>query len=857
MCHEFSHCLGYPDFYDIDYSGGQGMFNWDLMAAGSYNGDGYLPAGYTSYERWVAGWKTPIELTHTQRVTEMKALQDGGDTYIIYNKGNKNEYFLLENRQKTGWDGDLPSAGLLILHVDYDATAWENNQPNDDPSHQRMTWIPADNEYQYTTYEGTKYYSTSGAANDPFPYGNVNAFGKNTTPAAKLYNKNSDGTYYLDSSVEEITQNAGGTVSFLFKGETNVKTPTIAPNSGIFTEAQSVTISCSTEGATIYYTINGNTPTTSSTKYTGPISVSTTTTIKAIAELDGDVSSEATATIIIKSGASLDVKTFKRVASSSELKSGRRYIIACGGKETAAGSLKNNYLEKVDVTVSDDIITIGDDVSVFVLLEKNKGYALMNESTGEYLYATEAKKLAYDEEPQSWTLANGTDGVTLTYHELGTILYNSSSPRFTTYTSKPSTSMIQANLYMEYDNSTMPVASGCYALVTDASTLVAGDQLLIAYVSGSEAKAMGTTQNDNRPAVDVVLNADGTLTPDEKAQVVTLEKDGVNYLFKVNGGYLYAASSSSNYLKTKETADDNAKATIAIANSGDATIIFQGSNTRNELRYNANNGSPIFSCYGSNTSVKTLPQLYRLVSTITLYDTADNNEAVDDNAGHTLNVKLSGRTLYKDGEWNTLCLPFDVTIADSPLAGADVRTLSSASLTDGKMALSFTAEGAVSKLEAGKPYIIKWEKSNNDLVEPTFTNVTLKSDAAGAVTIDGLIRFTGCYAPVPFPAGDTQKLFLSTGNLLYTPSTNLTLNAFRAYFELLGNLHVGGQNPTGSNAIIGFELNFDGGNSNSAIKTLTLGNRDRAWYTLDGTRLSGKPTAKGVYINNSKKVVIK
>ena len=55
MCHEFSHCLGFPDYYDTDYSGGQGMESWDLMCSGSYNGDGYQPAGYTSYERWMAG----------------------------------------------------------------------------------------------------------------------------------------------------------------------------------------------------------------------------------------------------------------------------------------------------------------------------------------------------------------------------------------------------------------------------------------------------------------------------------------------------------------------------------------------------------------------------------------------------------------------------------------------------------------------------------------------------------------------------------------------------------------------------------------------------------------------------------
>ncbi len=85
MCHEFSHCLGYPDFYDTDYSGGQGMFEWDLMDSGSYNGDGYRPAGYTSYERWVAGWKEPIELDATQNISNMKALQDEGcNTYTLY-----------------------------------------------------------------------------------------------------------------------------------------------------------------------------------------------------------------------------------------------------------------------------------------------------------------------------------------------------------------------------------------------------------------------------------------------------------------------------------------------------------------------------------------------------------------------------------------------------------------------------------------------------------------------------------------------------------------------------------------------------------------------------------------------------
>lgn len=215
MCHEYSHCLGYPDFYDTDYSGGQGMCSWDLMDQGSYNGDGYQPAGYTSYERWFAGWEEPIVLEDEDVTVEnMKSLQNDGESYIIYNKRNRNEYFLLENRQYEGWDESLEGAGLLILHVDYSASVWENNAPNDDPNHQRMTWVPASKKYQYQTYDGEKYYYVDDK--DVFPYGSNNSFNKDFGTMAKLYNKNSNDTYYLGSSVEQIKQNADGTISFNF-----------------------------------------------------------------------------------------------------------------------------------------------------------------------------------------------------------------------------------------------------------------------------------------------------------------------------------------------------------------------------------------------------------------------------------------------------------------------------------------------------------------------------------------------------------------------------------------------------------------------------------------------------------------
>ncbi len=728
MCHEFSHCLGYPDFYDTDYSGGQGMGYWDLMDSGSYNGDGgYQPAGYTSYERWVAGWKEPIELKNTTAVSGMKALQEGGESYIIYNNGNSNEYFLLENRQLTGWDASLPAAGLLILHVDYNASAWSDNTPNDDPSHQRMTWIAADNKYEYETYQGTKYYTFDGMMTDPFPYGTVNAFGKSTTPAAKLYNKNTNGTYYLDSSVEEITQNADGTVSFYFFGLSNVATPTFSVATGRYTEPVSVQISCETEGAAIYYTLDGTIPTEQSTAYTTPIDISETTTLTAIAIANGERSSVAKATYRIgATNSDPDTKNFKRVASVDDLEPGMRYIIACGSKATAAGgqTVTNSvsYLNSNGVEIASDIITIGDGVEVFVLEDTGDGWTVMNEASNKYLYATSAKKLAYNDDGKAWKLSNGTDGVIMTYGDCGTMLYNVSSPRFTTYTSDPNTSMIQANLYMEYSGDipdpvimadeqldfgettvgtpvtktftvltedllsdititiddtdafslgtttiskdtqeaevsvtfnpqdagiytatvtlssegaeavtvglsgtatepevVEPATGDSYKLVTDAITLAAGDEILIAYVDELDAAMiLSTTQNtNNRAAVEATLNEDGTLPFTDGAQVITLEQDGDNFLFNVGNGYLYAASSSKNYLKTETGSDDNAKATIEI-NDGVATITFQGTNTRNVIRYNPNtgNGNPLFSCYASSSEVGSLPSIYRKVITM-------------------------------------------------------------------------------------------------------------------------------------------------------------------------------------------------------------------------------------------------
>ncbi len=212
MCHEYSHCLGLPDFYDVDYSGGHGMFDWDIMDGGSYNGDGYCPAGYTAYERWFSGWLEPVELNSSRNVNGMKPIEDEPEAYIIYNDGNRNEYYMLANHQQKGWDKAESGKGLLILHVDYSKSVWDNNGPNDDPDHQRMTIIPADNKFNYRTYQGDKYYY--GNDGDTWPGSTNNtALTDTSTPKASLYNKNTDGTNLMHKPIEDITE-TDGLISF-------------------------------------------------------------------------------------------------------------------------------------------------------------------------------------------------------------------------------------------------------------------------------------------------------------------------------------------------------------------------------------------------------------------------------------------------------------------------------------------------------------------------------------------------------------------------------------------------------------------------------------------------------------------
>ena len=242
---------------------------------------------------------------------------------------------------------------------------------------------------------------------------------------------------------------------------------------------------------------------------------------------------------------------------------------------------------------------------------------------------------------------------------------------------------------------------------------------------------------------------------------------------------------------------------------------------------------------------------FPIAYSLSLADNASNDKTLHDNTDRKVsNLTLSDRTLYKDGSWNTLCLPFSLTAAEvtAQLAPSELKTLSSTSFNSetGTLTLNFIDATAI---EAGKPYIIKWT-SGSDMTNPSFSNVTIYNDCK-EVTTD-YVTFTGFFSPVSLEANDKTVLYLGAGNKLYYPSKAMTVNACRAVFVLNG-LTAGETAKARA-----FKLNF--GDESTGITTTNYTNdtnSDGAWYDMQGRRLSGKPSQHGIYIKNGKKVVIK
>jgi len=156
------------------------------------------------------------------------------------------------------------------------------------------------------------------------------------------------------------------------------------------------------------------------------------------------------------------------------------------------------------------------------------------------------------------------------------------------------------------------------------------------------------------------------------------------------------------------------------------------------------------------------------VGTVILQDGADNTTLLTTYDGVTADVTLQGRTLWKDGCWNTLCLPFAIDdFTGTPLEGATVKTLETSSFAHGTLTLNFTKdEENQTSIEAGVPYIVKWT-SGNSITDPTFENVTI-SNTSRPVTTDE-VSFAGLYSPLT--VGEEKPVTYAVAELVGTTLT--------------------------------------------------------------------------------------
>lgn len=214
FCHEFSHCLGYPDLYDVCGSCSEltAMDYWDLLDAGSYNGSGFRPAPFSVFEKMTAGWISPAELEADKEYNLLRPItdKDGGDVYIMTNPENNNEFYAFEPIQNTSWAAGFYGAkGLRVLHIDYDADAWSHNRVNcanypDYNNISRYTYIPADGSYELRT--------TSQIKGDLYPYKDTDHM------ELEWHTADKDGNIACPIMLYDIVLNDDYTVSFKTKG---------------------------------------------------------------------------------------------------------------------------------------------------------------------------------------------------------------------------------------------------------------------------------------------------------------------------------------------------------------------------------------------------------------------------------------------------------------------------------------------------------------------------------------------------------------------------------------------------------------------------------------------------------------
>ena len=208
--HEFSHVMGLPDLYATSYTGAFTPGGWSALDYGPYNNNGCTPPLYSAFERYALGWLDPLPIDGPLNAT-LRPI--GTNQAGIIHTSSANEYFLVENRQQTSWDTYIPGHGMLVWHVDYNASVWASNKVNNTSSHQYVDIEEAD---------GTQ--SESSRAGDAFPgTSRVTSFTDDTTPSMRTWSG-----ARLGLPITDIAESADGIITFKVCGGREPLAATVA-----------------------------------------------------------------------------------------------------------------------------------------------------------------------------------------------------------------------------------------------------------------------------------------------------------------------------------------------------------------------------------------------------------------------------------------------------------------------------------------------------------------------------------------------------------------------------------------------------------------------------------------------------
>ena len=201
--HEFGHVIGLADMYATNGASHRTLSDWNIMDGGAYLNNGRTPPAYNSFERFKLGYLTP-SLLNRPRNAILRPLTSDNEAYLVSQTNNHNllgdnpnpkEFFLFENRQKTGWDKYLPGHGMLIYRINYNQNDWDYNQPNNDPDKMAVDLMEAD-----------KIANDNTLAGDPLP---------GTSQISEYNLETLDGTI-LETPLTDIAENFDGIISFYY-----------------------------------------------------------------------------------------------------------------------------------------------------------------------------------------------------------------------------------------------------------------------------------------------------------------------------------------------------------------------------------------------------------------------------------------------------------------------------------------------------------------------------------------------------------------------------------------------------------------------------------------------------------------